>query len=157
MRPWLRDLLLVVLAGALGAWAWRWMGPTPSEPARGHAANESWKLPGTAAPRLGTVDALWSRHGPWGRPPPPPEPPPPPPPPPAPHPVGILATPGGLKAVFLVPGGGEFPVRRGEKLPGGGRLVSITRFRITWIDRDGKKRQHELLGDPVAPPVPPGF
>lgn len=156
MRPWLRDLLLVVAAFVLGAWGWKWIGKPPAPPAAGQAAGEAWSLPPPAGPRLKQVDLLWLEHAPWGLPPPPPEPPPPPPPPPAPHPVGILATPGGLKAVFVVPGGGEFSLRRGEKLPGGGRLVSITRFRIAWIDRDGKKREHELLGDPLAAPAPSG-
>jgi hypothetical protein len=51
--------------------------------------------------------------------------------------------------VFLLPGGGEVQLKRGAALPGGGRIVSVERFRIVWIDRDGKKQQHELFGDPV--------
>lgn len=151
MRPWLRDLLLLVLAFCLGGWGWMAFGDVPAPPTAGTASGERWSVPRPIGPNLRLADHLWLESGPWGLPPPPPEPPPPPPPPPPPVPVGILASSSGLKAVFLVPGGGEVQLKRGDALPGGGRILRVDRFRIAWLDRDGKKREHELFGDPVPP------
>jgi hypothetical protein len=156
MRPWLRDLLLLALAFAAGAWAWRTVGDVQL-PRHGAAArDEPWTTPPGVGHDLKASDRLWAKYGPWGLPPPPPPAPPPPPPPPAPVPVGIIARPGGLNALFVLPGGAEFQVPRGGKIPGGGRLVAISRVHITWIDRDGKKREQELLGDPMSPIAPGG-
>jgi len=127
----------------------RTVNPDAMLPVSGRTPAAPWFAPTGLSLSLAASDQVWIRRGPWGMapvPPPPPRPVPPPPPP-QPVPVGIVAHSDRLRVVFMVPGQGEVTLKVGDRLPGGGRIRSIDRFRIRWVDRDGKKREHEFFGD----------
>lgn len=149
MSAGLRIILGMVLAAALGGLL-AFRGGLPRTDAPRNGARAEWSLPAPAKPALASADRIWEERAPWGAPPPPPPPPEPPPPPP-PVPVGIAgAGKRGLHAIFVVPGTtGELRVRPGGRLPDGGRVLSVTRFRVVWRDGGGTRHEQELLADPL--------
>lgn len=149
MKRLILGLLLLLALAAGGYLAETTLGQPVPRTIAGRVPDGPWTVPPGMSLSLVSSDEVWTRRGPWGLPPPPPAPPaPPPPPPPPPHPVpvGVVAAKGRVDAVFLIPGQGDVQLRPGARLPGGGRVVRIDAFRIHWIDRDGKKRIHELFG-----------
>lgn len=150
-----RSILGVVLVLVVGAAAQRLLGGRPESGPVHAGVDEAWAIPPAPVPDMEPAEAVWVTRGPWGLPPKPATEPPPPPPP-APVPVGVAAVRGGFEALFFVPGSGEVRLKAGATLPGGGRVVSVSRFRVGWVDRDGDEQEHELFGDPLPQVSPTG-
>lgn len=134
-------------------WGLGRLQPVPVAADGARRAAMDWSLPPLLSLDLRAADRVWVDQGPWGLPPPPP-PPAPPPPTPQPRPIGVVATPGRPEVLFLLPEGGEAQVAVGRTIPGGGRVLAIRRFRIEWVDRDGKRQQHELFANAAAGSAP---
>lgn len=139
-----KSLLLVAAAFGAGAGAYLALGASPEKVVPRPPVDPEWKPVEARVPDLALADARWSEHSPWGAVPKPVEAPPPPPPPP-PMAVGIVKTPRGPEAIFTVHDAGEIRVAPGGRLPGGGRLLRIAGFRITWIDAKGMKQEREMF------------
>lgn len=147
MTRTLRRILLALVALALGAAAFLAFGHKPGAGATQAAAGVDWSLPSPAAVELAAADEVWMSRAPWGAPPGSTNAEPPPPPPPV--PVGIVASGGKFRALFVVPGGAETRAGAGDALPDGGRVLEVSRFRVTWVDGQGTKHEQELLADPL--------
>lgn len=148
MSGWMRVAAGAVLAAVLGGVA-AYRGGLPASGGEPRSVGSDWRLPAPAKPALEPADRVWAERAPWGAPPPPP-PTPEPPPPPRPAPVGIVAAGKGFHAIFVVPGSmGELRVRPGGRLPDGGRVLSVSRFRVVWRDGEGNRHEQELLADPL--------
>lgn len=139
-----KSLVLVVAAFAIGAGAYLALGASPEKVVPRPPVDPEWKPLEARVHDLALADARWSELAPWGAVPKPPEAPPPPPPPP-PMAVGIVKTPRGQEAIFMIHDAGEIRVAPGGSLPGGGRLLRISGFRITWIDAKGMKQEREMF------------
>ena len=138
-----KSLLLVVAAFAVGAGAYLALGASPEKVVPRPPVDPEWKPLEARVPDLALADARWSELAPWGAVPKPAEAPPPPPPPPM--AVGIVKTPRGPEAIFMIHDAGEIRVAPGGRLPDGGRLLRIAGFRITWIDGKGLKQEREMF------------
>jgi len=149
MSAWMRAGAGMLVAAALGALL-AYRSGLPRTDDSGAVRQPAWRLPQGGTPALKAPDLVWAERAPWGAPPPPPVPPPPPPPPP-PMPVGVIASgPRHFQALFVVPGQPlEHRVRAGGRLPDGGRVLSVTRFRVVWRDGKGERHEQELLADPL--------
>lgn len=139
-----KSLVLVVAAFAIGAGAYLALGASPEKVVPRPPVDPEWKPLEARVHDLALADARWSELAPWGAVPKPPEAPPPPPPPP-PMAVGIVKTPRGQEAIFMIHDAGEIRVAPGGRLPDGGRLLRIAGFRITWIDAKGMKQEREMF------------
>lgn len=151
-RP-LHSLAGVVLAFVLGMLGWFTFGTGPQASAAAPAQGDGWALPVAAAAKLDAPAKVWEKRQPWG----------PPPavaqdaaavPEPVAIPVGTATANGRLVAVFLSPDGSVVRVRPGQEIAGGGRLVAVTRFHVSWTDARGTKHEQELLADPLPSQVP---
>lgn len=150
MRGVLRPMLGMAAAFLLGALAWWQAGSGPEGAASRPALRVNWQLRAVEKQDLAAVDAVWKERAPWGAPagatasgeaepaPPPPS-----------IPVGVVVVGRGFRAVFVTPGADEVRVRAGDRLPDGGRVTAVSRFRIDWIDAQGTKHEQELLSDPL--------
>ncbi len=147
MTPVARRILLAVSSVVLGAAAFLAFGPKPGAGTARDAAGVDWALPSPAAVELAAADEVWMSRAPWGAPPASADAEPPPPPPPV--PVGIVASGGQFRALFVVPGGLETRAGAGDALPDGGRVLKVSRFRVTWVDGQGTQHEQELLADPL--------
>jgi len=101
MTRTLRRILLVLAALALGAAAFLAFGHKPGAGATQAAGGVDWSLPSPAAVELAAADEVWMSRAPWGALPRPTNAEPQPPPPPV--PVGIVASGGKFRALFVVP------------------------------------------------------
>lgn len=150
MNLWVRTVIGLLLAATVGGLL-AFRGDLPRTEVASAAAVSGWSLPAPARPALEAADRIWDERAPWGAPPPPPPPPEPPPPPP-PVPVGVVMSGRETYAVFVVRGSAlEYRVRRGEKLPDGGRLLKVSRTHVVWKDGKGVRHEQELLADPMSP------
>lgn len=146
----LKPLLGMAAAFLLGALAWWLVGPGPDRAASRPGLHVDWQLPDVEKQELAAADAVWKQRAPWGSQagatgageaepaPPPPS-----------TPVGVVAAGKGFRAVFVTPGADEVQVKAGDRLPDGGRVIAVSRFRIGWIDAQGTKHEQELLSDPL--------
>ena len=148
MRAWPREIWLVPLALVLGAAAFLLAGDGPAHEGEPRPAGAAWQLPGTPVRELKGPDEVWASRSPWGRPPAAEAEAAPPPPPPW-RPVGVVAKGRGFRAVFVTPGSPETVAGAGDPLPDGGRVLSVTRFHVAWVDGQGNKLEQELLADPL--------
>ncbi len=139
-----KSLVIVVAAFGIGAGAYLALGASPEKVVPKPPVDPEWKPVEARVQDLALADARWSEFSPWGAVPKPVEAPPPPPPPP-PMAVGIVKTPRGPQAIFMIHDAGEIRVAPGGSLPGGGRLLRIAGFRITWIDAKGLKQEREMF------------
>ena len=139
-----KSLVIVVAAFGVGVGAYFALGASPAKVVPKLPADPEWKPVEASVQDLVLADARWSEHSPWGAAPKPPEMPPPPPPPP-PVAVGIVKTPRGPEAIFMIHDAGEIRVAPGGRLPDGGRLLRISGFRITWVDAKGLKQEREMF------------
>ena len=139
-----KSLVIVVAAFAIGVGAYFAFGASPAKVVPRPLVDPEWKPAEARVQDLALADARWSEHSPWGAVPKPAEMPPPPAPPP-PMAVGIVKTPRGQEAIFMIHDAGEIRVAPGGSLPGGGRLLRISGFRITWIDDKGMKQEREMF------------
>ena len=147
MTPWLRSLLLLLSAVAIGAAAFLAFGHKPGAGTAQGAAGVDWTLPSPAAVELAAADEVWMSRAPWGAPARSADAEPAPPP--APVPVGVVASGKQLRAVFVVPGGPETRAGAGDALPDGGRVLKVSRFHVSWVDGQGTQHEQELLADPL--------
>ena len=141
--PW-KSLAVVVVAFGVGAGAYFAFGASPVKVVPRPPVDPEWKPVQASVQDLALADARWNELSPWGAVPKPAEAPPPPPPPP-PMAVGIVKTSRGPEAIFMVHDAGEIRVAPGGSLPGGGRLLRIAGFRITWVDAKGMKQEREMF------------
>ncbi len=147
---WQRRALVPVAALVLGGLAFLALGPGPDPESVGAQVHVDWRLPAAPARELGAADKVWTKNAPWGgrpakaaagqdaKPAPPPL-----------LPVGVVATAGGFRAVFIAAGGPETRAKAGDTLPDGGRVTKVSRFHVSWIDGQGTKHEQELLADPL--------
>lgn len=147
MKPWPRRAALLVAAWLLGGLAFLALGAGPGTRTGAPGAHVDWRLPAAPAQELAAADEVWTLRAPWGAPAKPADAAPPPPPPPV--PVGVVASGGVFRAVFVTPGGPEVRVKAGDALPDGGRVTAVSRFHVSWIDGQGAKHEQELLADPL--------
>lgn len=138
-----RPALIGVLAIGFGIGAnvlfVRVPGTLPVEPPEAGV----WELDeGAPLADLDATDAIWAEKTPWGAPPQPPGPPPPPPP----SPIGVIKDGNrNYRAVFNVEGAGQLALRPGERLPGGGRVLSVAGLKVVWVDGDGQRHERVIF------------
>jgi len=137
---------MTIAAFGAGALAFLALGAAPDFGPPAPAAHVDWRLPAQETQELAKPDAVWKDRAPWGAPQAQEGAPPPPPPY---LPVGVLASGKSWQAVFVATGQPEVQVKPGDALPDGGKVTAVSRTRVAWTDREGNKREHELLTDPL--------
>lgn len=146
MKAWAKRAWATAAAFAAGGVAFLALGTQPDPGAPVADAHVDWRLPAREKQELAKPDAVWNDRAPWGAPKAPEAAPPPPPPY---LPVGVLATGRAWQAVFVASGQPEVQVKAGSRLPDGGKVTEVSRTRVAWTDREGNKREHEWLTDPL--------
>jgi hypothetical protein len=146
MTPWTRRAWTTVAAFALGGLACLAAGARPDVGAAAADSHVDWRLPAPPEQELAGPDAVWKDRAPWGAAPVAKDAPPPPPPY---LPVGVLATGRSWQAIFVAAGQPEVQLKPGDALPDGGKVTAVSRTRVAWTDREGRKREHQLLTDPL--------
>lgn len=146
MKPWTRGAWTMAAAFVAGGLGFLAFGAGPGFGPGGPAAHVDWRLPAKETQELAKPDEVWKDRAPWGAQAPEGAPPPPPPPY---LPVGVLASGRSWEAIFVAAGQPEVQVKPGDALPDGGKVTAVSRARIAWTDREGTKREHELLTDPL--------
>lgn len=146
MKAWAKRAVVTAAAFGVGAIASMALGAGPDFGPSGPAAHVDWRLPAQETQELAKPDAVWKERAPWGAPKAAEGAPPPPP---AYLPVGVLASGRSWQAIFVATGQPEVQVKAGAALPDGGKVTAVSRGRIAWTDREGNKREHELLTDPL--------
>lgn len=146
MRPWARYAWASAAAFAAGGLGFLAFGSGPDFGAPARDAHVDWGLPAQERQELAKPDAVWKDRAPWGATQAPEAAPPPPP---AYLPVGVLASGRSWQAIFVAAGQPEVQVKPGSALPDGGKVTAVSRTRVAWTDREGNKREHEWLTDPL--------
>lgn len=146
MKAWAKRGWTVAAAFAAGSLALLAFGTAPDFGAPVQDAHVDWRLPPQEKQELAKPDAVWKDRAPWGAPQAPEAAPPPPPPY---LPVGVLASGRSWQAIFVAAGQPEIQVKPGSPLPDGGKVTEVSRTRVAWTDREGNKREHEWLTDPL--------
>ncbi len=148
MKPWLRHLLLAVASLAAGGLGFLALGSGPDPAAAATQPQAAWRLPIPPRGNLAAADAVWKKRAPWGAPPSTETEKPP-----VWLPAGIVGVGSTAYAVFVATGEPEVRIRPGGRLPDGGKVLQISRSRLSWIDAQGAKHEREMLADPLPNPM----
>lgn len=144
MRPFWKNLAIIVVAFGAGVAGYSFFGASPDKLVAPPLREVEWKPVQATLPDLAAADDRWVELAPWGAVPKPVEAmeAPPPPPPVA---VGIAKGARGPEAIFMISGAGELRLPPGGRLPDGGRVLSISGMRVTWVDGKGLKQEREMF------------
>lgn len=151
-----RQAIGMLAALLLGAVGYLLLGGGPDSATLREDVEVDWEIPVAPSGELSAADEVWNLRAPWGERPAnvdagDAEPAPPPP-----RLVGVVAEAGAFHAVFIIEGAGETRVKAGDRLPGGGRVIAVSRFQVTWTDGQGTRHEQELLADPLPPAATDG-